>query len=167
MRAIVWFCGFYLLSACALLQNANAVETWKTYQGAWFSIDYPEDFRVTPSQKSSSTEGYDSVFFTAPDDTVSFYIFAPQWTGTATDIALDPISETLTAERRVQTGAIEVRWHTIAAKNSRYQRSYQTTFDSRGPSNWTIGIRYADSNAMTRWREQYKAFKSSLQLTAD
>jgi hypothetical protein len=64
------------------------------YTGAWFRIQYPSTFTVRPSLHSETTDrGYDSAFFTAPDDSVEFYVFSPQWTGEPTDIALRPATE--------------------------------------------------------------------------
>jgi len=69
---------------------------WRTYQGAWFAITYPPGFKVEPGQKSAaSTEGHDSAFFVSPDNTVVFYVFAPQWRteARAGDVDLNPDRE--------------------------------------------------------------------------
>lgn len=50
--------------------------TYSNYKGAWFNIEYPASFKVENSLKSStSSEGFDSAFFTSPDGKVQFYIF--------------------------------------------------------------------------------------------
>jgi hypothetical protein len=43
--------------------NIQGGNNWRVYKGAWFQIKYPAAFRVRPSQRSSSAQEYDSVFF--------------------------------------------------------------------------------------------------------
>jgi hypothetical protein len=83
--------------------KTQSVNRWLTYRGAWFEVKYPSTFRVRPSlRSSSSTRGYDSVFFTAPDDNVEFYVFSPQWNGTASDIELVLLSISALIEGQIQ-----------------------------------------------------------------
>jgi hypothetical protein len=152
------------LMLCALQVQAQATATFK---GAWFEIVFPADFIPRPSLSATPDGGPDSVFFDAADGGVGFYVYSPQWGGTPTDIALDEATETLTGERTSKNGPITRRWFTISARDGSYQRSYLTTSDERGPSNWTIGIKYSDSDALGKYRPAYNAFRESLQQFAD
>jgi hypothetical protein len=152
-----------VLLALGLAGTALAQEI-ATFRGAWFEIEYPADFVAVPSLPSTTADGADSATFTAPDGTVSFYVFAPQWGGNPADIALDPATETLESERSATEGPVTRRWFTIAARDGGYRRSYLTTTDERGPSSRTIGLRYASSDALARYQADYLAFRSSLQL---
>ena len=139
----------------------------RIYRGAWFEVAVPEGFLTRPSLKSRTGEGYDSVEFVAPDQNVSFYLFAPQWDGEASDIALDPHRETIVSERRQSLPDGEMRWFTIAAKDGSYQRSYQETTKQEGSVRTIVGIKYRDAVALERYREAYDAFRRSLRLFAD
>ena len=160
---------FRIWTAAALVLLAAAVraEDLATYRGAWFEVDYPADFTAAPSLPSTTAEGADSATFTAPDGSVSFYVFSPQWGGTPEDIALDPATETLASERSETSGTVTRRWFTIAAKDGRYQRSYLTTTDDRGPTTRTIGLRYSSQEALDRFRGQYVTFRDSLRQFSD
>ena len=138
-----------------------------TYGGAWFEIDAPADFTVRPSLPSDSAEGFDSAFFTAPDGAVQFYVHSPQWGGDPTDIAIDPATETLSAEKVVTDGPVTRRWFTISAKDGSYSRSYLTVSDARGPTERTIGIRYRSIADLQAYNARYLAFRDSLRQFAD
>jgi len=156
-----------LLFAAGLLAAQTVTGGLEAFEGAWFEVDYPAGFEARPSLESDSAEGPDSAFFASPDGTVEFYVFSPQWGGEPTDIALDPETETLAAERVLREGPITKRWYTIAAKDGAYQRSYLTVSDDRGPSSWTIGRRYASAADLRRYDPEYLAFRESLRQYAD
>jgi hypothetical protein len=46
--------------------------SWQKYKGAWFTIQYPPNFSVSPSLPAEQSGEYDSVFFVAPDNNISF-----------------------------------------------------------------------------------------------
>lgn len=77
---------------------AQSDSQWQDYKGAWFKVEYPSDFTVKPSLKSTSGKGYDSAFFVSPDESVEFYIFSPMWNGVPSDIELNPKTEKLVSE---------------------------------------------------------------------
>lgn len=154
------------LLAAGLAVAAAAQET-RTFRGAWFSIDYPADFEVRPSLRSTTADGYDSAIFAAPDGRVAFYVHAPQWGGVPVDIALDPATERLAGERVVEDGPVTRRWFTIAARDGSYARSYLTVTDDRGPTSTTIGLRYASPEVLDAFRDAYASFRRSLQQYAD
>lgn len=79
--------------------------TYSTYKGAWFDIEYPASFKVENSLKSStSSEGFDSAFFTSPDGKVQFYIFSPQWSGKPGDIKIQENEKMLETKAETQNG---------------------------------------------------------------
>lgn len=149
---------------CAVTAHAAATTT---YAGAWFEIDAPVEFTVRPSLPSASADGFDSAFFTSPDGAVEFYIHAPQWGGDATDIAIDPATESLSDEKVVTDGPVTRRWFTISAHDGSYSRSYLTTTDTRGPTERTVGIRYRSIEDLQANNAAYTAFRDSLRQFAD
>lgn len=165
---------FFVLAACLLAPVVALTGTDSagdaecvTYRGAWFEVCHPVAFKVAPSLPSSTAEGYDSVLFVAPDDSVSFYVYAPQWGGQATDIAIDTEREEMVeqTERTSPTG--EIRWFTIAARDGSYRRSYREVVEQQGTVNRTLGIRYRDANALERYSKAYERFRGSLEQYAD
>ena len=150
------------------VNNAALVEQveYEKYTGAWFTVEFPGNFSVTPSlQSTTRTEGYDSVVFTSPDGKVQFYIFSPQWSGVATDIALQSGEEETEHTTDTENGLIVERW-TIKADNGQYSRSYESTSETGG-INRIFGIRYLSSEDLERYRAEYLHFKNSLQQYAD
>jgi len=120
-----------LLSFLLISGESRGEEKWSTYKGTWFEINYPSSFKVKPGQKSTtSTLGYDSVYFISPDNNVVFYVFSPQWQGKAreTEIEIDPNSEEL-IEQNTTTMKDEmenfktIRTFTVKAKDKSYVRA--------------------------------------------
>ena len=142
-------------------------EGGRLFKGAWFEVLYPEGFTAKPSLPSTTADGYDSVEFTSPDGTVSFYVFAPQWGGAAADIDLNPEREQLVAERFLQKTDHSLRWFTIAARDGSYRRSYLETIAQQGSVKTIVGIKYRDEEAQRRYQEQYLLFRQSLELFGD
>lgn len=141
--------------------------TWQKYEGAWFEIKYPPGFRVRPSQPSTSASGYDSAFFLSSDGMVEFYVFAPQWNGTARDIAVDPATETLVSQDVARSGNKRIRRVTIKAQDGSYLRSYEDTEDVTTNTRRIFGIKYVNADAYDRYRQAYLTFKASLVQFAD
>jgi hypothetical protein len=112
-----------LFGAFMLLALVSFSQT-KTFQGAWFEVKYPQDFKAKGSLDSETSDGFDSVIFTSPDGTVSFYVYSPQWSGEATDISLQP-NEKLASTKADNTDSKSVEWWTIVANDQTYTRSYQ------------------------------------------
>ena len=140
---------------------------WQKYQGAWFEIRYPAGFRVRPSQPSASASGYDSAFFLAGDRTVEFYVFAPQWNGTARDIEVDPATEMVVTQNVARSGNKWIRRVTIRAQDGSYLRSYEDTEDVATNTRRIFGIKYVNTDAYSRYRQAYIKFKASLVQFAD
>lgn len=149
------------------IRQADSSHKSSVFSGAWFDVRFPADFCTKPSMKSSTAEGYDSAEFISPDGTVSFYVFAPQWGGNASDIALVPEHEQLVAEQRRQLRNREIRWITIAARDGSYRRSYQDTFARQGSVRTIVGIKYRSEEDRLRYLKAYELFRRSLKLYAD
>jgi hypothetical protein len=99
--------------------RVNTSQASRIYQGAWFEITYPASFQARPSLRSSSAQGYDSAFFLAPDATVEFYVFSPQWNGEPTDIAPDAFNEVIVSQTTQRSGSKIIRRVTVKARDGR------------------------------------------------
>ncbi len=140
---------------------------WPTYRGGWFEIDYPAEYDVRPSLPSSSAAGYDSVFFEAPDRSVSLYVCSPQWSREPSDILVDTETETLMDSERREIADGLVRRYVIAARDGSYERLYEETELYDGTIRWVVGLRYPDAAARDQVWPLYKRFTGSLQQLAD
>jgi hypothetical protein len=157
--------ALFLLLASVL---ANAQTKTKTYQGAWFDINYPATFKAKGSLKSlSNSKGFDSAIFTSPDGTVSFYVFSPQWNGQYPDIAIRP-NETLSSEKTLPGDSNKVvRYWTIVANDRSYVRTYEETASTLYNTVRVLGIQYKTQAAYDKYKTAYLAFKKSLIQYAD
>src|SRR4051812_4187091 len=100
---------------------ARAIQKgWLTYKGAYFDIKYPAGFRVGPSQRTE--ERYDSAFFSAPDESVEFYVFSPIWNGEPRDIEINEATENYVSQDTQTRNGIKIRRVTIRAKDGSYLR---------------------------------------------
>lgn len=147
--------------------DEKASLTYSIYKGAWFDIEYPANFKVENSLKSStSSEGFDSAFFTSPDGKVQFYIFSPQWNGKPGDIKIQENEKMLETKAETQNGIFIKRW-TVAAKDGSYFRSYEESSEIEGQINKIFGIKYASNEDLERYRNEYLHFENSLKQYAD
>ncbi len=140
---------------------------FRTFEGAWFAVDYPEAFTPKPSLPSTTADGWDSAEFVSPGGAVAFYVFSPQWGGEPSDIAIDPEREVLSGEKRQATEGGEVRWSTICARDGSYCRSYRDTVSGEGSVRTVVGIRYRSEADRRRHAEAYDRFRRSLRQFAD
>ena len=156
------------LFGSATLDAKQRSNSWRTYKGAWFEIKYPSTFKARPSLKSISFDGqFDSAVFTASDGSAQFYVFAPQWNGTPSDIELDARTEEYVSQRAETKGTITVRRVTIRAKDGSYTRAFEDTENSDLNIRRVFGFKYRDKTIYNRYRNQYLKFKRSLQQFAD
>lgn len=147
-------------------EDRDAVE-YQKYKGAWFEIQYPKNFTVKNSQKSSTrVDGFDSALFSSPDGKVQFYVFSPQWSGEPKDIALKS-SETQTPPTTQTENGLEIKRWTITAKNGSYARSYESSSETDSKINKVFGIHYSTEKDLAEYRTQYLHFKNSLEQFAD
>jgi hypothetical protein len=153
--------------------DCRGEERWKAYKGAWFEIEYPSGFKVKPAQKSStSTKGYDSVYFISPDNNLEFYVFSPQWQGKVreTDIEINPDREELIeqnfTEETDQNGNVKkIRAFTVKAKDNSYTRAIRD--ETTDTTRLIFGIKYKSKEFYDKFYNDYLLFKKSLRQFAD
>lgn len=163
---LIFIFGFqFTLSVGAPL--CNNVGCFDLFKGAWFEIYYPSDFIKMGSKSATSSAGNDAAIFIAPDKSVEFYIYSPQWGGLAPAIEINSKIEKLDAEKRSKTNGGFYKWTTISALNGGYMRSYQGFQSDDGKVNWVIGIKYKDMISYSRYKDQYLFFKRSLKQFSD
>ena len=138
------------------------------YKGAWFEVSVPKGFTAKPSQKSEGVPGkYDSVYLISPDKKVKFYIFSPQWSGEASDIAINSDTETEQDVKTDKKKNITQKWYTYTNKKTGAARSYHETVNEDGPTKHIFGFEYADSASQKKYKDAYLKFKKSLKQFAD
>jgi len=162
---------FLLLFSLPVTVKSHAGEYgtgWANYKGAWFDVNYPGNFTVRSSMKSpSSSEGYDSAFFSSDDGSVEFYVYSPQWTGNPVDIELKPDTEKYAAQKEEKRNGRIVRFVTIKAKDNSYFRSFVDTKNTEINTRLVFGIKYRSQKDYDRNKELYLKFKGSLKQYAD
>ena len=157
-----------LVIPVSLSRSVQGDEEWRSFQGAWFAIKFPPGFRVRPSLPSNSAvNGFDSVFFTAPDGSVEFYVFSPQWNGLPSDIEVDPMIEVLVSSDVTQRSGKSIRRVTIAARDGSYQRIFEDIQDNVTNTRRVFGISYVNIAAFNYYKETYLTFKASLCLSVE
>lgn len=150
-----------MLVICQLVMSQT-----KIFKGAWFEITYPSSFIAKGSLRSETSDGFESATFRSPDNSVEFYVFSPQWSGVAKDIAISP-NEKISASTSQVNGGNIIKWWTIGAKDGSYSRSYQEKINKDQNTNWIIGIKYKNSSGLEKYKKEYSLFKSSLKQFAD
>jgi hypothetical protein len=151
----------------------------KTHKGAYFNIDYPEDFEVrTPYSE-------DEAYFTSKGKNVEYFVYAPLWGGVPKQYL-----KMKSNEKRVKQKTIKgkntnpnrdrdrdlqiTKWETYVAKDGSYTRSY--VHIKRKSSDETLkmsdidlvfGFQYKNETARKIYVKAYKIFKKSLEQFAD
>jgi len=138
-----------------------------TFTGAWFKVTVPSDFTAKPSMRSSSGNGYESVFFDSPDGDVEFYVFSPQWGGEPNDISIDANTEKVISTLSQTSNGLIKTWNVIQALDGSYYRSYQDTKAQGGNIHWIIGLKYKSKAAHEKYKQAYLSFKKSLIQLSD
>jgi hypothetical protein len=116
----------------------------------------------------SGVEGeYDSVFFSAPDNSVSFYVLSPQWRRTAKDIALQSSSERLKDETEQLIDGMTYMTRSIYAIDGAYQRRVESYTSLDQTASWTFQFYYKNSIVRKHYEKQYQQFKASLDQYTD
>ncbi len=139
----------------------------QVFNGAWFKIMYPDGFVATGSQKSKTSDGFDSVFIRNAENTVEFYVFAPQWSGEPADINALTVLEKLVSESSAKGSQSSITWRTYAAIDQSYLRSIEDTVTTDKQQRRVFAIRYRNNKELALNREAYQAFKTSLEVFAD
>jgi hypothetical protein len=156
-----------LLLALLLLWPAVAFAA-QVFEGAWFSVRYPDSFIAQGSQKSLASDGYDSAWFRSPNGEVEFYIFSPQVGGKAEDLARVTAGETQVAASEAKSANRIVRWRTYQARDKSHTRSVEETWTPDGLYiTRVVAIRYKNAAALAKYKADYAAFKASHEAFAD
>ena len=156
-----------LIVRLALMFIALPALAAQDFQGAWFTISYPDGFAAIPGLPSTTSDGHDSARFRDPSGRVEFYVYSPQAGGVAADIAFDPATESEIAAAGDTGASGSVRWTTYAAKDGSYQRSVEETRSADGLQNRVFAIKYRTAADLAEFRDEYKAFKDSLKQYQD
>jgi hypothetical protein len=162
---IIFCLCFFLVTLYSNAKDKNTNSL--TYKGGWFEIEYPKTFTVKPSIPSNTPDLYDSAFFISPDKKVKFYVFSPQWSGDATDIAIDSKTEIEKDTKTETKNGMTNKWYTYETKGNTKLRSYQETTNQEGTTKLIIGIEYADRESYKKYKEDYLKFKKSIRQFAD
>jgi len=144
----------------------SAPASWKTYRGAWFTIEYPASFKVVPREKSKTGNGYDGVSFISPDGRAEFYVNSPQWQGEPGWIDMTP-GEDITASQSIQDGPKQTTRVTVRGPDGAYTRVYEDTTDTADNTRLVFGYKYRNEQVRQQYHGQYGHFKGSLQQFAD
>lgn len=142
---------------------------WRTYQGAWFDVDFPAGFSVVNMEPSASMQGgpyYESARFMSPDGAVEFYVFSPQWRGQS-DWAKVWADEKPGEVKHQRSGSRLITWGSATGPGGKYQRAWVQTEDEATNTNHVFGIKYTSQAAYNRHKAQYLRFKGSLVQYAD
>jgi hypothetical protein len=155
--------AFWVIGASLVMAATAQAASWKTYKDAWFDIKYPPGFKVIADKERFP----DSARFQAPDGSVEFYVYSPQWNGEPDGISLDPDKERMKDDKTETKGDKQVRWYTIEAKDGSYCRSYVDTTDTLSNTRLVFGIKYLNEEALKKYQSDYKKFQDSLVQYAD
>lgn len=156
-----------VFAGLALMLFALPALAAQAYQGAWFTISYPDGFTAVPGLASATNDGHDSARFREASGRVEFYVYSPQAGGVAADIAPDPAKETQVAVEEKRGAQATVRWMTFAAKDGSYMRSVEETKSADGLRDRVFAITYRTQADLAAFRDAYRSFKESLQQYQD
>lgn len=170
--------------------SSGAIKTEQTheatilYKGAWFDIEYLQNFTAKPTTPTKVYNGItrvltDEANFIALDGTVEFFVYSPLWSGNpeayltiapTEEIVSEKTDEIKESDRQGQFGGEIVHWITVKAKDGSYYRSFVSIKKQVGTGSdlhHVFGIKYQDSVAYEKYRTAYIAFKESLRQYAD
>jgi hypothetical protein len=135
------------------------------YKGNFFDIQYPKNFRPSPSLKGLKADDPkpDSARFLSPDKSVEFFIYSPQWSGSDPYTDIDSQKETLKEEKTetAKDGTVH-KWYTYSAKNGSYTRAFHESFHPEYNTKRIFGVKFKDQNSYKKHQKDYLHFKKSL-----
>lgn len=159
----------------------------KLYRGAWFDVEYPEDFEVRPTLPITNYNGQefiqtDEAYFSSPDGSVEFFVYSPLWSGEPEDYLIVAPHEEIVSEKTEVGPALDhqlkeskriILWTSLKSKDNSYYRSYVSikeqvkANDSSSELHHVFGIKYQDEEAYQQYKDAYVSFKESLDQYAD
>ncbi len=144
-----------------------------TFKGEWFTINYSQEFTVSPDSPIDIFDDYefvatDEAIFTSLNGDVQFFVYSPQWGGNPKNylntLPNEKISSDKTTVDEIDPNRI-YRWITFEDKNGKYIRSvYSKKSES---THLVFGIKYKDQATYEKYKSSYTAFKKSLIQFAD
>jgi hypothetical protein len=140
---------------------------WSRYQGAWFSIEFPDNFVVKPSLAAEENGLFDSVFFSTRDDGVSFYVLSPQWRRAASDTAFQPTQESRIEFTEQADDGLTKSSTLIRARDGSYERLIESFASPDQTVSWTFQFIYSNEELKEQYAPLYDRFKASLQQLTD
>jgi hypothetical protein len=161
-----------------LEEEVLAVEL-KKFTGNFFSVMHPENFTPSPDGPVVSFEGVSSIdtdeaYFYAPDSSVVFFVYGPQWSGRPENYLTKRTNEKAgSTDKKESTDGLYttvIESGSFSDKDGKYQRAYVSTtsiLDGDSETKKVFGIQYVNQESYDKYRETYKAFKKSLKQFAD
>lgn len=159
-------------------ETTNAVETKlqvTSFNGNWFSVEYPSNFVALPKGPKNKFDNYeyvetDEALFTSPDGTVEFFVYSPQWSGDPKDYLIQKANEKTVSDSEDKANfddpyAVSHRWVTYEDKGGKYTRAYHS--QKTESTHLVFGVKYTSKKMYERYKAAYMAFKKSLQQFAD
>lgn len=157
------------------LSDMPASNTLKKFNGSWFSIEYPSNFKASPMAPAKKFDNYefietDEARFTSPDGTVEFFVYSPQWGGNPIDYLTKQPNEVISSDKTEKSSADDMfaathHWVTFDDKEGKYSRAYHS--QKSESTHLVFGVKYSDPKAYERFKAAYMDFKKSLQQYAD
>lgn len=154
---------------------AEAKVQLASFNGNWFSVDYPENFTASPNAPIQTHNNYkfietDEARFTSPDGTVEFFVFSPLWSGNPKDYLAQKSNEKIVSSSEDKASsddpfAVSHKWVTYEDKDGKYTRAYHSLMTES--THHVFGIKYTNRKMYERYKAAYLAFKKSLQQFAD
>jgi hypothetical protein len=167
-----------LLASCTAVDDRKRSEAqslpndaqslhWRQYEGAWFTIEYPDGFLIAPATSRDPAAGVDSVFFESPYHHVRFYVVSPQWGKLDTDISLRPEDEHRLYQKTTRSNERNVVTSLIRATNGTYSREVEEYYEQDGQIYWAFEFRYDTEPTRAKYAETFTRFKASLTQFSD
>lgn len=161
-----WLMTTALLLISALGISAGQPNGWSKFRGAFFEIGIPPGF-TAKGQPDSAAGQVSAVRMWNAAKKVEFYVFSPQWNGTADALSLVPGREVLKSRETKREGKVQVVELEIAARDGSYTRFVVSRTNDETNTNLTWGIRVPNMKVYAEVRPTYLRWKETLQQFAD
>ncbi len=147
----------------------------KNFQGNWFKVTYPANFKASPNSPVEKMEDYsfvrtDEATFVSQDGSVEFFVYSPQWAGDPIEYLKKRSNEKITSDK-TQKGdsddpfSIAHRWVTFEDVDGKYVRCYHS--QRAESTHHVFGVKYTNIKMYEVYKAAYLAFKKSLEQYAD
>ncbi len=158
-------CAIALFAILTIDVLAGQLNDWNKFRGAFFEIGVPPGFKAN-AQQWGPNEQINAVSLWKESSRVEFYVFSPQWNGTAGALSLVP-GEVLKSREIKREGKVQVVELEIAAHDGSYTRFVVSRTNEDLNTNVTWGIRVPNMKIYSEMRPIYLRWKQTLQQFAD